>query len=104
MTEQNFAEDPVIGDGVITLPPDQEKRPMAQIDLPDNVASITLKESVDNMQANNRQGRDTFTLSSGALQAGIAKTLNELGPVESRSVSGVMATPIAGPTTSQVPG
>ena len=97
-------QDPIIGDGVVTLPPIDRKKTMPQIDLPDNVASITLKESVDNMQSNNRQGRDTFTLASGALQAGIAKTLNELGPVESRSVSGVMATPIAGPTTSQTPG
>ena len=101
---EQFATDPVSGDGVITLPPDQETEEMAQIDLPDNVASITLKESVDNMQANNRQGRDTFTLASGALQAGISKTLNELGPVESRSVSGVMATPVAGPATAQKPG
>jgi hypothetical protein len=99
-TIEQLQENPVVGDGVVTLPPRKEKK-MPQIDLPDNVASITLKESVDNMQANNRQGRDTFTLASGALQAGIAKTLNELGPVESRAVSGVMATPVAGPATAQ---
>ena len=102
-TIEQLPEDPVVGDGVITLPPDQEKK-MAAVDLPESVASQLLTESIGSIQNNNRQGRDTFTLASGALQAGIAKTLNELGPVESRAVSGVMATPVAGPTTAQVPG
>ena len=30
---------------------------------------------------------------------GVTTRFNEIGPVESRAVSGVMATPIAGPTT-----
>jgi hypothetical protein len=102
-TIEQLPRDPVIGDGVITLPSDQEKK-MAAVDLPESVASQLLTESIGSIQNNNRQGRDTFTLASGALQAGIAKTLNELGPVESRAVSGVMATPVAGPTTAQVPG
>ena len=95
--------DPVAGDGVITLPPEKEKK-MAAVDLPESVASQLLTESIGSIQNNNRQGRDTFTLASGALQAGISKTLNELGPVESRAVSGVMATPVAGPTTAQAAG
>jgi hypothetical protein len=102
-TIEQLPEDPVIGDGVVTLPPEKEKK-MPAVDLPESVASQLLTESIGSIQNNNRQGRDTFTLASGALQAGIAKTLNELGPVESRAVSGVMATPVAGPATSQVPG
>lgn len=90
----------VVGDGVVTVPPlfGREKT-MAAVDLPESVASQLLTETTGNIQNNNRQGRDTFQLASGALQAGIAKTLNELGPVESRSVSGVMATPVAAPAT-----
>ncbi|MAT51136.1 MAG: hypothetical protein CMK32_08135 [Porticoccaceae bacterium] len=102
VTEHEFPEEPVIGDGILTLPPSEGKKKMP-VDLPESVAVNLLAEATNNMQNNNRQGRDTFTLASGALQAGIAKTLNELGPVESRSVSGVMATPVASPAV-QAPG
>lgn len=95
-----FPIDPVVGDGVITFPPTQRGDKMPA-DLPEAVSTHLMTESVGNIQANNRQGRDTFTVVSGSQQAGIAKTLNELGPVESRAVSGVLATPIAGPTTQQ---
>ena len=95
---QVFPPDPVIGDGVITIPKGSETMPA---DLPEAVANQLITESVGNIQANNRQGRDTFTVVSGSQQAGVAKTLNELGPVESRAVSGVLATPVASPTTQQ---
>ncbi|MEM7557489.1 MAG: hypothetical protein AAF394_00065 [Planctomycetota bacterium] len=88
-------------DGVVTLPIlSTEDLEMSQgIDLPPSVAQAMLAESSGNIQAANAQGRNTFVLASGALQAGISKTHNELGPVESRAVSGVMATPVAGPAT-----
>ena len=93
----SLTPDPVIGDGVITFTPNGE--PNMAADLAPEVAAFMTAETVGNIQNNNRQGRDTFTTVSGALQAGVAKTLNELGPVESRAVSGVLATPVAGPTT-----
>jgi len=34
----------------------------------------------------------------GSLQAGVARTHNEMGTEESRAISGVMATPIAPPS------
>jgi len=99
---------PVVGDGVSTIPHEGSDNSngegigeMAAVDLPESVASQLMTESVGNIQAANRQGRDTFVMASGALQAGIAKTHNELGPVESRAVSGVMATPVAYPTVPQ---
>lgn len=98
--EDDFV-DPVIGDGVTTLPAETGAPIMPSVDLPEGVATMLLHESSGNIQNNNRQGRDTFTLASGAMQAGISKTLNELGPAESRAVSGVLATPIASPTTQQ---
>lgn len=95
--EQSFSENPVIGDGVLT--PSVEESKMPAVDLPESVASQLLTETVGNIQANNRDGRGISTAALGSLQAGIAKTHNELGPTESRAVSGVMATPVAAPAT-----
>ena len=96
---------PVIGDGFVTVPvsvPTEEIDIMAgePIDLPPSVASQLLTETTGNIQSNNRDGRALSTAALGSLQAGIAKTHNELGPAESRAVSGVLATPVAAPTTS----
>lgn len=70
-----------------------------QIDLPPNVATQLQLETVGNIQANNRDGRGVATVSLGVLQAAAARNFDELGAVESRATSGVMATPIASPTT-----
>lgn len=101
-TSQNSGS-PVVGDGVSTIPHEDSdtSNKVETMDLPQGVLTTILNETALNGQNNNRQGRDTFTMANGALQAGIAKTLNELGPVESRAVSGVMATPVAYPTVPQ---
>lgn len=93
ITEQTFAEDPVIGDGVVTLPPLREN----VVDIPVGFGEMLMSESAGNIQANNRDGRNIATISMGALQAGVARVHNELGTEESRAISGVMATPIAPP-------
>lgn len=72
---------------------------MPAVDLPETVAQHLMTETVGNIQANNRQGRDMFTMANGSMQAGVATRTNEVGPIESRAVSGVMATPIASPAT-----
>lgn len=101
MTEITDSE-PVIGDGLLTISlPNQKDDEMSQVDLSPNVANQLLTESVGNISANNRDGRNLGSAALGSLTAGIAKTHNELGPTESRAVSGVMATPVAGPTTAQ---
>lgn len=86
-------------DGVVTLPIlSTEDLEMSQgIDLPPSVAQAMLTESSGNIQAANAQGRNTFVLASGSLQAGIARTHNEIGAEESRALSGLMATPVAAP-------
>ena len=96
MSDENNS-DPVIGDGVITFPDGEPEMP---VQLGDALSELLLGETAGNIQADNRRGRDTTTLASGFLQAGMAKQFNEIGPVESRAVSGVMATPVAAPTTS----
>lgn len=79
-----------------------EEKKMA-LDIPEGIGTLLLNEAAGNIQANNRDGRNLATIAMGSLQAGVAKTHNELGPVESRAVSGVMATPNASPTTQAGP-
>lgn len=73
------------------------------VDLPPNVAAQLQMESVGNIQANNRDGRNVSTTALGVLQSAAARNFDELGAVESRATSGVMATPIASPTTQTGP-
>lgn len=92
---------PIVGDGAVTLPApeEQEEDRVSVIDISPNVANVVLTETTANLQANNRDGRAIATAAMGSLTAGIAKTHNELGPAESRAISGVMATPVAAPAT-----
>ncbi len=81
----------------------EEPKKMAAdaVDLPHNVASHLMTETVGNIQANNLAGRNIATTANGVLQAAMARNFDELGSVESRATSGVMATPIASPTTQE---
>ncbi len=87
----------VVGDE--SKPPEGAKK--MPMDIPDSAGQLLMTETVGNIQANNRDGRNLGTIAMGSLQAGVAKTHNELGVEESRAVSGVLATPIAGPTDKQ---
>lgn len=90
-------------DGVSEVPAQtgtEEPKEMAEpIDLPPNVASALMVETTGNIQANNRDGRNVSSLAMGVLQNAAARNFDELGATESRATSGVMATPIASPTT-----
>ena len=90
-------ETPIVGDGVVTLPP-AENCKMA-LDLPEGVGQVLMTETAGNIQNTNLNGRNIANIAMGSLQAGVARVHNELDPVESRAVSGVMATPVAPPTT-----
>lgn len=91
------AKESDLDDGVLTLDVQLNKE---EEDTMEEYFKLLMAESAGNMSANNRDGRNVGTAAIGALTAGIAKTHNELGPVESRAVSGVMATPVAGPATA----
>ena len=93
----DFSVDPVIGDGVITLPPQQGIVTMPAVDLPESVASQLLTETVGNIQANNRDGRNAGTIATNVLSGAMARNFDELGASESRATSGLMATPVASP-------
>ena len=49
VTEHEFPEEPVIGDGILTLPPSEGKKKMP-VDLPESVAVNLLAEATNNMQ------------------------------------------------------
>lgn len=72
---------------------------MSSIDLPPNVAAALQMESIGNIQSNNSRNRNVGDVAMGVLQGAMVRKHDEVGPVESRAVSGVMATPIASPTT-----
>jgi hypothetical protein len=98
MTDE-LSPTPVIGDGVITLPGEAT---MAS-DVPENVSQQMMVESAGNIQASNRNSRGVFDAVMGAIGATVQTNLAEVGVLEGRAVSGVNATPIAGPTTQAGP-
>lgn len=89
---------PVIGDGVVTIPLTEEVRKMP-MDIPDGLGTLLMSETAGNIQNTNLSGRNIANIAMGSLQAGVARTHNEMGTEESRAISGVMATPIAAPAT-----
>lgn len=94
-----FASDPVIGDGVVTLPGNAERK--VNMDLPEGVGQLMMTETAGNIQASNRNSRNTSDVVMGALQGTVVQNFKDVGVVEGRSVSGILATPIAGPANAQ---
>lgn len=95
-TAQSFASDPVIGDGVVTFP---GKKEVSSMDLPEGVGQLMMTETAGNIQASNRNSRNASDVVMGALQGTVVQNFKDVGVVEGRSVSGILATPIAGPAT-----
>ena len=91
-----FPDTPVDGDGVITVVDEEDEM---STDLPAAVAQQLMTETVGNIQGNNSRGRDAATQANNVLMFASARNFDELGTVESRATSGVIATPIASPTT-----
>jgi hypothetical protein len=98
LSESNATPTPGNGVVEIILPDEVIEMSGQAVDLSPNVANALLNETIGNIQANNRDGRNVSTMAMGVLQMAAARNFDELGAVESRSTSGVMATPIASPT------
>lgn len=96
--QSDLPDEPIIGDGIVTLPP-IEKETKMPMDIPDGLGTLLMSETAGNIQNTNLSGRNIANIAMGSLQAGVARTHNEMGTEESRAISGVMATPIAPPTT-----
>lgn len=93
---------PIPGDGVLTIQiPGKEVEKMSDpIDLPPNVAAQIQTESVLNAQITTNQGRQVSQMANAVLQAAMARNFDKIGTEESRAISGVLATPVAGPANS----
>lgn len=91
---------PVVGDGVITFPETPTKK-VIDMDLPEGVGQLMMTETAGNIQASNRNSRNTSDVVMGALQGTVVQNFKDVGVVEGRSVSGILATPIAGPANAQ---
>lgn len=89
-------------DGVVEVPIPlaKEEKKMA-LDLPEGVGTLLMTESTGNIQSDNREGRALTTLASGVLKGAMARNFDELGTIESRANSGIIATPVASPSTQQ---
>ena len=66
-------------------------------DLASGVAEHLTMESMGNIQLSNTNARNSSQEINSILGRTSAKRFDELGPIEGRSVSGVIATPIASP-------
>lgn len=92
---------PVIGDGVLSVFPENEGRKKMPMDLPEGVGQLMMTESAGNIQASNRNTRGVFDAVMGALAGTVQSNFKDIGVLEGRSASGVLATPVAGPATAQ---
>ena len=90
--------DPIIGDGVVTLPP-YEGYEMSAFDLPPGMASMMASELAANVSSTNNNSREVYRQAAGVLSAVITRIPTEPSAIGSRAVSGILATPIAAPTT-----
>ena len=90
---------PVSNDGVITIPIEGHEEMATPIELGSTISELLLSESAANFQQSNRNTRGGFDAVMVALAASVGQNFNELGTLEGRSNSGVLATPIASPTT-----
>lgn len=89
----------VTGDAV-TIPFSEIGDEMAgeQIDLPPNVASELMANTVGNIQLANARQRDAAGTASHVLQAYQAQAFGEVGTLEGRAVSGVNNTDLGAPS------
>lgn len=90
---------PEPGDGTLHIPLHGENDKMPGIDLPESVAQHMLTKLVESTNFSSELARNATQENNNIIGRVATRKFDELGPDESRAVSGVMATPIASPTT-----
>ena len=86
---------------LLILVPAGEIKDKIMFDVPPGAGGLLMTDLIGSVQANNSAQRSIFSIAAGALQAAIVKQSSEMDTEESRAISGVMATPIGGPTNAQ---
>lgn len=99
LENREYSSDPVIGDGVITVPdPREDGTAMPGFDLPDGLAAQLASETGANINSTAHMGRTLQQQAGAAMTAVITRIPTEPSVIGGRAVSGVLATPIASPT------
>ena len=86
----------VFGDGVVTIPIEEEMG-MA-IDIPENVAGNMMVLAAGQIQQGTGRMNGVFDAAMGAIAGTIQSNFSEVGVLEGRAVSGVNATPLGPPS------
>lgn len=90
---------PVVGDGVLTLPPSTNEDDMRMaIDIPENVAGNMMVLAAGQVQQGTGRMNGVFDAAMGAIAGTIQSNFSEVGVLEGRAVSGVNATPLGAPS------
>jgi len=89
-------------DGTVQVPIPNPGVEIMPADLPPGVANQLMTESVGNIMADNRRGRDGATITANTLNGMIVREYGEVGILEGRAASGVNSTPL-GPPSAQAP-
>lgn len=87
----------VIGDGVVTIP--ESSGGVGTMDISTNYGALLMNESAAGIQLSNNLARQQSQIANGALQAQVVEDAREVGLLEGRTASGVLATPLASPVT-----
>lgn len=85
---------------MVELPP-PETSGETKMDLPENVQSLLLKSGSENFLSAQQESQTNASNVHNLARLSAVRRFSELGPIESRAVSGVLATPIASPTTQE---
>ena len=89
--------EPVPGDGVIDLGDgDQQENEMA--DIAAGVAAQFAQSDMGDFLVTNNGLRGVNATALGVLQGAIVRRHDEVGPIESRGVASVLATPVGAPS------
>ena len=72
---------------------------MSAFDLPAGMAAMMATETAANLQSTGNNSREVYRQAAGVLAAVITRIPTEPSAIGSRAVSGILATPIAPPTT-----
>lgn len=98
----------VFGDGVVTIPEniveDRNMSGTSPIDLPPNVAAEMQVTSMQGFKLQIEQVRGVGMMSTGVLQAAMARNFDKVGTEEARALSGLNNAPLGPPSGNKAQG
>jgi len=89
--------DPISGDGVVSIGDDNDTE-TDMADLAANVSAQFSQSDMGDFLITNNGLRGVNSTALGVLQGAIVRRHDEVGPIESRGVASVLATPVGAPS------